>query len=486
MKCNNISFMGTTNVYAITDTHQDTRKTRTLLSEAINGANKSDNVLLLNAGDMFKGIYPKPLEADSYIKAKELSPDMEIVITLGNNDFGFNKEHLDYLISTVQKFANKGIRTVCANIFDSKTNKRPSWIKPYTVVERDGDRTFITGFCIDDINSSGTSLVQKDKSLVEDEIKRAIKEENPDNVIILNHDYLDSSVEIYEDFKKDSLPPDVIIGGHDHTPKGHLHPERHIYYPAAFAQNMLNFKIINSNGKKQIEEPAIIKESDIKINKDMEADIAQYERQTGLLDPIAPSVVDFYKKYSDPCSLGSFLADEIKEETKTDICLFSTGLTVKPLPYRENGNITNYDFQKTMMAKLPIKKVTMTPNDLKEVLEWSYQKRTMDLYANPKFLQASSNLEVKGTCDKKNKKYTVDEILIDGKSVLKENKPLTVAVDEFIAEGGQGFNMMKKFKKEDTGVRIDEALKKALIEAPVKYKKGSTYPEYKITERIIE
>lgn len=368
--------MGTTNVYAITDTHQDTRKTRTLLSEAINGANKSDNVLLLNAGDMFKGIYPKPLEADSYIKAKELSPDMEIVITLGNNDFGFNKEHLDYLISTVQKFANKGIKTVCANIFDSKTNKRPSWIKPYTVVERDGDRTFITGFCIDDINSSGTSLVQKDKSLVEDEIKRAIKEENPDNVIILNHDYLDSSVEIYEDFKKDSLPPDVIIGGHDHTPKGHLHPERHIYYPAAFAQNMLNFKIINSNGKKQIEEPAIIKESDIKINKDMEADIAQYERQTGLLDPIAPSVVDFYKKYSDPCSLGSFLTDEIKEETKTDICLFSTGLTVKPLPYRENGNITNYDFQKTMMAKLPIKKVTMTPNDLKEVLEWSYQKRT--------------------------------------------------------------------------------------------------------------
>lgn len=486
MKCSNISFMGTTNVYALTDTHQDTRKTRTLLSKVIDDSNKNDNVLLLNAGDMFKGIYPKSLEKDSYIKAKELSPSLEIVTALGNNDFGFNSSHLDYLISTVKEFYQKGIKVVCANVFDSKTNKRPFWLKPYTIVERDGDRTFITGFCIDDINSSGTSLVQKDKSLVEDEIKRAIKEENPDNVIILNHDYLDSSVEIYEDFKKDSLPPDVIIGGHDHTPKGHLHPERHIYYPAAFAQNMLNFKIINSNGKKQIEEPAIIKESDIKINKDMEADIAQYERQTGLLDPIAPSVVDFYKKYSDPCSLGSFLADEIKEETKTDICLFSTGLTVKPLPYIEEGCITNYDFQKTMMAKLFIKKVLMTPDELKEVLEWSYSNRTRELFANPRFLQASSNLRVDGVCDKVRKKYTINEIYINDKPVLNKDTLISVSVDEFIAYGGQGFNMFNRMKKEDTNVRIDEALKRALIEAPLKYEKGFNYPEYKINERIID
>lgn len=486
MKCSNISFMGTTNVYALTDTHQDTRKTRTLLSKVIDDSNKNDNVLLLNAGDMFKGIYPKSLEKDSYIKAKELSPSLEIVTALGNNDFGFNSSHLDYLISTVKEFYQKGIKVVCANVFDSKTNKRPFWLKPYTIVERDGDRTFVTGFCLDDLNIKGKPLSQKDKSTVTDEIKEAIEKENPDNVIVLNHDYLNSSVEIYEDFKQKDIPLDVIVGGHDHTPKGHFHPEENIFYPSAFANSLIHFDIKNDSSGKKIKHPEIIDVSNIQINPDMEEELISYEKETGLLDIIAPCIINFYKKYSDPCSLGSFLADEIKEETKTDICLFSTGLTVKPLPYIEEGCITNYDFQKTMMAKLFIKKVLMTPDELKEVLEWSYSNRTRELFANPRFLQASSNLRVDGVCDKVRKKYTINEIYINDKPVLNKDTLISVSVDEFIAYGGQGFNMFNRMKKEDTNIRIDEALKRALIEAPLKYEKGFNYPEYKINERIID
>lgn len=101
------NFKGTTNIYTITDTHQDTRKTRTVLSEVVNKAKKQKNVLLLNCGDMFKGIYPRELEADSFVKAKELAPELEIVTTLGNNDLGFNEQHLKYLISTIKKIFGK-------------------------------------------------------------------------------------------------------------------------------------------------------------------------------------------------------------------------------------------------------------------------------------------------------------------------------------------------------------------------------------------
>ena len=79
---------------------------------------------------MFKGIYSRELEADSFIKAKELAPNLEIVTTLGNNDFGFNNEHLKYLINTIKNFAQKGIKTVSANIFSAESGKRPEWIKP--------------------------------------------------------------------------------------------------------------------------------------------------------------------------------------------------------------------------------------------------------------------------------------------------------------------------------------------------------------------
>ena len=145
------SFGGITKIYAIADSHQETRKTSTFLSKILHESKDENNVLLLNCGDIFKGIYPKQLEKDCYIKMKEAKPDLEMVMTLGNNDFGFNKESVDFLIETVKNFASKGIHTVCANIFDT-TGKRPEWLKPYTIVERDGDRNFVTGFCIDNIN----------------------------------------------------------------------------------------------------------------------------------------------------------------------------------------------------------------------------------------------------------------------------------------------------------------------------------------------
>ena len=52
MQSLSINFKGITNIYSLTDTHQDTRKTRTLLSETVNTAQKNNNVLLLNCGDM--------------------------------------------------------------------------------------------------------------------------------------------------------------------------------------------------------------------------------------------------------------------------------------------------------------------------------------------------------------------------------------------------------------------------------------------------
>ena len=168
------NFKGTTNIYTITDTHQDTRKTRTVLSEVVNKAKKQKNVLLLNCGDMFKGIYPRELEADSFVKAKELAPELEIVTTLGNNDLGFNEQHLKYLISTIKKFSENGIKTVCANLFDKNTGKRPEWLSPYVVVERDGDKNFITGFCINNINSNELSVQPVNQELVLDEIDAQI------------------------------------------------------------------------------------------------------------------------------------------------------------------------------------------------------------------------------------------------------------------------------------------------------------------------
>ncbi|MBO8431638.1 hypothetical protein IAC76_09655, partial [Spirochaetes bacterium] len=66
MKINDIrqpqTFGGITKIYAIADSHQETRKTAAFLSKILHDNENNTNVLFLNCGDIFKGIYPKQLE----------------------------------------------------------------------------------------------------------------------------------------------------------------------------------------------------------------------------------------------------------------------------------------------------------------------------------------------------------------------------------------------------------------------------------------
>ena len=136
-----------TNIYAITDSHQESRNLGLLLSGIYNF--EKDNktpFLVLDAGDLFKGIYDKELSVNAYLKIKELLPQAQIFITLGNNDFGFKKSDFDYLKQTVEKFKNAGINVICANLIDNTTNRHADWALEYKIIELNGQKFLITGF----------------------------------------------------------------------------------------------------------------------------------------------------------------------------------------------------------------------------------------------------------------------------------------------------------------------------------------------------
>ena len=486
----NQSFSGMTKIYAISDSHQETRKTRAFLSKILKDSRGEDNVLFLNGGDIFKGIYPKDLERDSYLKMKEEKPDLEMVMTLGNNDFGFNKESLDYLADTVKRFTTKGIKTVCANIFKSD-GKRPEWLKPYTIVERDGDRTFITGFCIDNINTAKFGIVPKKQFEVLDEIQQAIIKEKPDNVIILNHDYMPVSKSIVETCKDNGIKVDVVIGGHDHD---FVPPDKdlHIYYPQSFSDSMYKLNLINKHGRHEVKGVDVIKSEGLGVNKSFDEDLKEYEESSGLLEKIAPSTLNLVKRYSQPCPLGSFLADEMKNVANSDIAFFSTGFLMKPMEYRPESFITNYLFKKTIIADTPIKTVELDASQLKEVFAHSLRTHGYGS-SNPKFLQCSNNMRIVGINHPEKSEWELRQIYINDEPVLDENanpistsKKYKCAIDSYIADGGQGFSIIQKVEKKDviekdSKVKINEVLMNALKQAPYKYEKGSEYPQFELT-----
>lgn len=493
MQINNNSktnFGGLTKICAIADSHQETRKTSAFLSRILAEAKLDKNVLFLHGGDLFKGIYPKNLERDCYMKMKDVKPDIEMVFTLGNNDFGFNKQSLDYLIDTVKKFTQKGIHTVCANIFESG-GKRPEWLKPYTIVNRDGDRTFITGFCIDNINTAKLGIVPKKQIEVLDEISDAILKEQPDNVVILNHDYLPSSKEIVQKCREKGIDIDLVIGGHDHD---FVPPDTdlHIYQPMSFSDSMYKMNLHNQNGVKKLSNIEMVKSDNLSVNNIFEKDIAEYEKESHLLEDIVPYTLNLTKMYSKPCPLGSFLADEMKKAGNADVAFVSTGFLMKPMEYRPNQKITKYLFQKTMVADTPLKTVELSISELKQVFDNALRTNGYGS-SNPRFLQCSNNIKIEGQNNPKAQIWEVKQIFIDGNPLLDSNQnPLSnkkykCVIDSYIAEGGQGFSTLQKAAKtdvlvDDNPVRINEVLLNGLIQAPKKYPAGSEYPSFELLE----
>lgn len=486
----NPNFCGMTKICALADTHQETRKTSAFLSRILSETKLDKNVLFLHGGDLFKGIYPKTLERDCYIKMKDAKPDIEMVFTLGNNDFGFNKQGLDFLVETVRNFTKKGIHTVCANIFES-SGKRPEWLKPYTVVNRDGDRTFVTGFCIDNINTAKFGLFPKKQTEVIDEIREAIIKEQPDNVVILNHDYLPSSREIVKKCREKGVDVDLVIAGHDHD---FVPPdtELNIYQPMSFADSMYKMNLHNNGGLKKLSDVEMVKSENTPLNKVFENDVVTYEKESHLLEDIVPYTLNLKKLYSKPCPLGSFLADQMKQVANADIGFFSTGFIMKPLEYRPNESITKYLFQKTIVADTPVKTVELSVSELKEVFDNALRTNGYGS-SNPRFLQCSNNVKIEGQNNSKAGIWEVKQIYVDGKALLDSaqnpvsDKKFKCVIDSYIAEGGQGFATLQKATKDDVFVdgnpaRINEVLLNGLIDAPEKYAKGSEYPSFELIE----
>lgn len=484
---NNFSFEGITRIRSFTDPHLDTRKSRKILSDVFK-EQKTDDVLVLNCGDLYKGVYPRELERDGYLKLKDAKPDVEIVMTIGNNDFGFSKPDLKFMIDSIKAFTQKGIKVVCANIFDAE-GKRPDWLKPYSVVERDGDKTLVAGFCVNNINTAKFGIFAKPQETVMSEIAEAVRKEKPDNVVFLNHDFMPTSQYLVNLAKKLGFKVDAVIGGHDHDL---VLPDKdlHIYYPQAFSESMYKFNLENFDGRKDLTGLKEVMSKDLDVVPSLENDILKYENEVGLYEPIVPKVLNLTKEYSKPCPLGSFLADEIKSKTSSDISFFSTGFLMKPMPFVENESVTKYSFLKSMAAENPIKIVELSSSEIKEVFQHALRNYENGA-SNPKFLQASNNVKIEG--GNNGEFWEVKQIFVDGKALLDENsqpikssKKYKCAIDSYLAGGGQGYSVLQNAEKTDAlnilgePLRINDVLLDGLKEAPKKYGMGSSYPCYEI------
>lgn len=462
-----------TNIYAITDSHQESRNLSRLLSGIYNiEKDLNKPFLILDAGDLFKGIYDKNLSVNAYLKLKELLPQAEIIITLGNNDFGFKKSDFEYLKDTVEKFQKAGIKVVCANL-------SPRFVPEYEIIKINGEKILITGFCL---NNSCAKKFGYELKPPEDSFENLIKSINEtyDRIIVLNHHWYTYSKNL-----KDKFPQiDLIIGGHEHSP---ITPdyERNIFYPYSFARSM--YKITSE----QIKEISV---DSLSFIPEFENPIIEYEQKTKLKEPIIKRVLNLTKRYSDPCPLGTFISDNMKKVGNTDIAFHSTGFTMYPLRLQDSSFITKYDLEQVICAATNIEKIEITVKDLKQIFENAVKFRMLKDRGNSRFLQCSQNITIFCQANKITQTCNITQIVIDGENLLDENlnpiepeKKYTCTIDKYIGSGEQGFEILKeipktKILKNGKEVALNELFYEALKQAEQEFCNSHEYPCFKIID----
>lgn len=472
-----------TTIYAITDSHQESRNLSRLLSEIYNvEKDNSKPCIILDAGDLFKGIYDKDMSVNAYLKIKELLPNSEIILTIGNNDFGFIKKDFEYLKKTVEKFHQSGISVVCANLTDSKTNLPIENIKKYKILDINGERILITGFCLDNscAKKFKCELAPPEQCFID--LINSITEQF-DKIVVLNHHWYTYSKSLLDFANSKGVKIDLIIGGHEHSP---IPPdyENNIYYPLSFARTM--YKISNTIEQIPLEKCNFIPQ--------LELPIIEYERQTRLKAPLANRVLNLTKCYSDACPLGTFISDEMKRLGNTDIAFHSTGFTMYPLRLEDSKYVTRYDLERVMCnTDATIETIEITVEQLKKVFENAAEFRMLKNQGNAKFLQCSQNIEIQGRGNKQDNTYEIFQISINGEKLLdKTHNPIdskrkfTCTIDPFIGSGEQGFEVLKnipktKILKNGKEIKINDMFYSAVINAE-KFYTNPNYPSFKFTD----
>jgi len=463
----NIAFNG--DIFVMGDSHQHTNNRCRLLSEIERRAKKEsrEKFLVLDCGDYNKGPYSREAEVNSITKFMINNPNVEFVMTLGNNEIDLKKDNPEAFLNDMKKLSSSGVRIVSAN-YQLDHNSDNKYIKPYTVINKNGKKIFITGLCVinrskfhgdqtGDFGDNGEKVVNK-------VILPGIRKEKPDSIIILNHNCFGNSIELklyLEDkLKKEDVPcknVDFIVGGHVHR----YYDVPPFYYPVPRCQGMGEFSLkMDPNTYNKIIKDAEYDAKSIEPEDKYKSIIENDENEKSFNQEIANIKADLRipaQKLLSPSPLGTLIADGFMEKTGADVGLMLRSFVRGEFP--EPGKITRLDLLSTFNLPRQLVTLEMTPAQLRDILNQSIYRQNLPI-EDGYFIEHSKNLKITRKVflnenddnpikkkvvqiHLKNPETNVWEPLLDEHGrPLEPNRKIKVATDSYTAKGSR----VKHFK----------------------------------------
>jgi 5'-nucleotidase len=171
-------------------------------------------LFLFDAGDFWTGT--------PYFNFYNGKAEIEMMNAMGYDAATLGNHQFDIPVNVLaQRLSEAKFEIVLAN-YDMKNTPLKNFVKPYTIIEKDGIRVGVFGLCVDLTNlameENFTGMIYKDPVKAAKKATKKLKKQKCDIIICLSHlGYKDNFAVDDLDIVEHSKNIDIIIGGHTHT-----------------------------------------------------------------------------------------------------------------------------------------------------------------------------------------------------------------------------------------------------------------------------
>ncbi len=423
---------------------------------------QADGKLILDAGDTFHGMPFATIENGNSI-AKILKAVGYDAISPGNHDFNYGYERLDVLSYRA------GVKPLAANVTIGGKNA----FDKYMIKDIDGVKVGVFGLATPDTayktnpkNVVGLEFGDKESLIaLSQEMTDTLREKGCDVVIALCHLGVDPTSEVMSsDIANGVKGIDLIVDGHSHTELNNYKVgDTYIASTGNYLENVGMVTIKVKNGEVLSVEPKLYSAKDLKnIPEDSKVkSIVDRidENQKSILNVVigkTPITLDGQRETNrgGHTNLGRLIASAMLEETGADIALTNGGGIRATI---EKGDVTKGDVINVLPFGNYIVTKQVKGQDIIDALNHGMKFGAGSFPHFAGMTVEAKKMESVGENGVTITKGKVLSVLVDGKPI-NPNATYTLATNDFMAAGGDGYTMLGSYPIENEFSALDEAL----------------------------